>query len=299
MGFMLKWDETVLYLAAHIDKHVESLFFGVAAGIQRDVAGVAEIGDLAVMVVSAPIHIHIVLAQKSGNLAGLFHSIVGRVFLRAILPKHVGMREHHNMTIALFGLDTEQVAQPFYLRSAQCAFRRIETDKQVQGVVGMRVARVEPIDRSMEITAKLCPLIEIDVVVAGGDEERISVIYSGFQKKRPIGVGVVALRVDKVAEVYCQRTERVGLVGENEVLQMVVRGVDMRVGADIDAIVFRDRKVHFARRVIVFHRLAKACCHLWTATIEHTCQIVVGITATEQEEREKTEDNLFHSRQNV
>lgn len=163
----------------------------------------------------------------------------------------------------------------------------------------MRVARVEPIDRSMEITAKLGPLIEIDVVVAGGNEERISVIYSGFQKKRPIGVGIVSLRVDKVAEVYCQRTKRVGLVGENEVLQMVVRGVDMRVGADIDAIVFRDRKVCFARRGIVFHRLTKACCHLWTATIEHSCQIVVGIVATEQEEREKTEDNLFHSRQNV
>ena len=88
----------------------------------------------------------------------------------------------------------------------------------------------------------------------------------------------MALCVDEVAEVEQERAEGVGGGCLHEGGEVGGDGVDMRVGADIDAIVCRgDYHCMDSDAIVVRHRLLEAGADLGAGAVEKTRQVVVGI----------------------
>ena len=97
------------------------------------------------------------------------------------------------------------------------------------------------------------------------------------------GVGDVALCVDEVAEVEQERAEGVDSGCLHEGGEVGGDGVDMRVGADIDAIVRRgDDYCRYANAIVIRHRLLKARANLRAGAVEKTRQVVVGIAGRKE-----------------
>lgn len=96
-------------------------------------------------------------------------------------------------------------------------------------------------------------------------------------------VGDVPLCVDEVAEVECKGAEGVGGSCLHERCEVGGDGVDMRVGADIDAIVRRgDDYCRYANAIVIRHRLLKARADLGAGAVEKTRQVVVGIAGRKE-----------------
>ena len=92
------------------------------------------------------------------------------------------------------------------------------------------------------------------------------------------GIGDVSLCVDEVSEVEQERAEGVGSGCLHEGGEVGGDGVDMRVGADINAIVRRgDYHRRDSHAVVVCHRLLKARTDLGAGAIKHPRHVVVGI----------------------
>ena len=66
-----------MYLTTHIRLHIEWFILRISAGIHYDIGSVAQTGNLTIMIVSAPLHIHVVFAQQSGEFIGLLQCVVG------------------------------------------------------------------------------------------------------------------------------------------------------------------------------------------------------------------------------
>ena len=89
--------------------------------------------------------------------------------------------------------------------------------------------------------------------------------------------------VDEVPEVEQERAEGVGGGCLHEGSEVGGDGVDMRVGADIDAIVRRgDYHCRDSDAIVVRHRLLEAGADLGAGAVEKTRQVVVGIAGRKE-----------------
>ena len=96
----------------------------------------------------------------------------------------------------------------------------------------------------------------------------------------------MALCVDEVAEVEQERAEGVGGGYLHEGCEIGGDGVDMRVGADIDAIVRRgDDYCRYANAIVIRHRLLEARADLRAGAVEKTRQVVVGIAGGKEQKK--------------
>ena len=112
--------------------------------------------------------------------------------LRSIEFPEMRMRKDDDTAIACFGTIRQQVSQPFRLFGAQSTIRAVQTDEQIQFVPA--VGRLEPIGTGMEEGAVYRPLLKIDVVVTGRNEER-----TVRQSENTVGTGKIILCIYQIA----------------------------------------------------------------------------------------------------
>ena len=234
--------------------------------------------NLTTMVVTRPVHIHMIARQNSREVVSLLHRIVGGVTLRVVLLEHVRVRVYNNVSIGFLRLLFKGAAEPFQRLDTQCPFAGVKADKEVKELA-IRCAGVKPIGRGVEVTPEDRPLVEIEVVVANGTEQ--SVLARDITLRRDSSrldeTTEVVVGIDEVAQMNGKGTSRVGFVRLDEGFPVVGRGIHVGVGADVDAVVLRNDEMRIAMLLIICHGLVKTLVGTDTGAVEHAGHVVVGI----------------------
>lgn len=221
-------------VGTHVHSEVRLTGLLVFRGIQHQIVNPLEDDGLAGVLVSGPHELHSVPRQQLTEFVGLLRRHIGGVSLRTVQFPEMSMGEDDYPAVALRRFPCKERPEPVHLVGSQGALRRIETDEEVQFLGA--VAGVEPVMGGLEIGAEDVPLLEIDVMVARGEEECVG-FRAGSPMEYGIGAGEVVLRVDEVAQVQRQFGLRSGVVLRNEIIQIAVRTArNMAVGADVDGI---------------------------------------------------------------
>lgn len=226
----------IINVFSHIYDHIERRLLDVLHGIDDDTGRALNLGYFARVVVPRPDHIYMVLLHEVEECIDLFEGVVGGMPLRRVALEEGGVGAYDTMAERLIVSPLQCLAQPCELLGTHSAFGGVEDDIEVLLARGRAHDKV--IGARLEELAVEVPLVEIDVVVADDGHEGVG--FGGVV--RHIGEGrrheiVVVLRVDEVAEKERDRALEVGVVVGDEGLPVAARGVDVNVGAHIDAVV--------------------------------------------------------------
>ena len=167
---------------------------------------------------------------------GLFLRVVGGVSLRAITFEEMRMRTCYDMAKILLISPLQCLAKPLQLFAAHCAVCRIIDHEQV--LLSRRSLYDEVVVARLEILDILWPLFEINIVVACYSHQCI--LFRWIERHCLIcrvHLIEIVLRIDDIAQMHSNRTQRVLAISINEVCPARLCFGHMGVGAYIHAIV--------------------------------------------------------------
>ena len=281
--------ETYGFVAV-VGDEVSRVRFAVKQRIDDHGGHRTEVGDLARVVMSAPEHLYVVLLQQVQQCVGLLERHVRRMSLRAVALEQMRVGAHGYMAETLAVRPVERIGQPLGLLLTQEALAGVDEDIQV--LLACRRANNSVVGRAFPPAGLLRPLVEVQIIIACHDEQRILLERIGGDRVAgTTHIVPVVLRIDQVAQMDSQRTVDIGMIVADELLPVRAAAVNVGVGADIYLVLLTrgiDNRITVG--IVVSERLFGTLIDTGRCAADHTDDIevpCVGIAGAEQRERQQ------------